>query len=183
MPLEANLRATCQQHYHRPLHSYDPLLPSSPQACPGLYEQLVAALRAHNIVTLEVARLQPGAAGAGTGGGRLTAGQRDRLQASALLILTLLERARERRMWQLLLEAAADAAAAILAAQPAPPSAAAPSEVRRALHTAETPAARAAAGFIGGMIAFEHEAKRRHPLLTDAIRGAPPPYMTEVEMD
>ena len=144
----------------------------------------MAALRAHNIVTLEVARLQPGAAGAGTGGGRLTAGQRDRLQASALLILTLLERARERRMWQLLLEAgAADAAAAILAAQPAPPSAAAPSEVRRALHTAETPAARAAAGFIGGMIAFEHEVKRRHPLLTDAIRGAPPPYMTEVEMD
>ena len=75
-----------RRHQHTtPFASYRAPLPSSPQACPGLYEQLVAALRAHNIVTLEVARLQPGAAGAGTGGGRLTAGQRDRLQASALL--------------------------------------------------------------------------------------------------
>ena len=65
---------------------------------------------------------------------------------------------------------AADAAAAILAAQPAPLSAAALSEVRRALHTAETGGARGA-GFIGGMIAFEHEAKRRHPLPT--MRSTP----------
>ena len=72
---------------------------------------------------------------------------------------------------------AADAAAAILAAQPAPPSAAAPSEVRRALHTAETRHARGG-GLIGGD-RLEHE-QARHSL-TDAIQARR--RTTEVEKE
>ena len=42
----------------------------------------------------------------------------------------------------------------------------------------ERPLGRAAAGFLQGMRDYEHATRRPHPLLTDAVRGGPPPFAT-----
>ena len=42
----------------------------------------------------------------------------------------------------------------------------------------ERPLGRAAAGFLQGMRDYEHATRQPHPLLTDAVRGGPPPFGT-----
>ena len=140
--------------------------------CDGLLVQLQEALRRNGTVEREVALLR-------TEGGRPPKGEgKQRQLASAVLLLSLLEQASHLHLWQLLQEAGAvEVVHALHLSEPG----AVPIAADRLLvgfGRTERPLGRAAAGFLQGMRDYEHTTRRPHPLLTDAVRGGPPPFAT-----
>ena len=140
--------------------------------CDGLLVQLQEALRRNGTVEREVALLR-------TEGGRPPKGEgKQRQLASAVLLLSLLEQASHLHLWQLLQEAGAvEVVHALHLSEPdAVPIAA--DRLLVGFGRTERPLGRAAAGFLQGMRDYEHTTRRPHPLLTDAVRGGPPPFAT-----
>ena len=140
--------------------------------CDGLLVQLQEALRRNGTVEREVALLR-------TEGGRPPKGEgKQRQLASAVLLLSLLEQASHLHLWQLLQEAGAvEVVHALHLGEPdAVPIAA--DRLLVGFGRTERPLGRAAAGFLQGMRDYEHTTRRPHPLLTDAVRGGPPPFAT-----
>ena len=138
--------------------------------CEGLLVQLQGALRRHGTVEREVELLRT------EGRGPPRGEDKQRQLASAVLLLSLLEQASQLQLWQLLQEAGAvEVVHALHLSEPnAPPVAA--DRLLVGFGCTERPLGRAAAGFMQGMRDYEHAAFRPHPLLTDTVRGGPPPY-------
>ena len=140
--------------------------------CDGLLVQLHDSLRRNGTVEREVALLR-------AEGSRPPKGEaKQRTLASGVLLLSLLEQAAHLHLWQLLQEAGAvEVVHALHLSEPD----AAPLAADRLLvgfGRTERPLGRAAAGFLQGMRDYEHATRQPHPLLTDAVRGGPPPFGT-----
>jgi hypothetical protein len=132
--------------------------------CQPLYYEMLQALRRHNVVVHETMRLRPPESTPAED--RVNA----RRQASAILLLMILDRAADVQLWQLLQESACVAAVHAVYLETRNMAPVTIEHLKVALPFMDRPASKAAAGFLWAILEFERTSEKQHPLLVETVR-------------